>query len=399
MVGKIISINNNKIEIILTEKDIQVGNVLCLSNNEGKKFIVTSITSTSAVSAVLDDITNVKKGDEVNKLDDELMVEYSNKPFGHIVDYKLDSIDNNDFKSSKKRSIKNDPLPMGEINTESYPLWTGIKAVDFFSPINYGDRVGIVGINNGKKTNLINKLIKNIYKVSNPYNIYVGIGKKYNEIIGLYEDIKDESVFDNTCIISSNTTEVASKKVYSLYAGVTLAEFIRDERKKDAIVYIDDVNNFLTSYKQIDEKVNDMSLKNIEDRLASSRESNVTIFESINDELDSHISTLDACIYMDNNVIDIYRTFSNKLDTNNIEERHNILIKEVLSCLNRKKELDDVVNILGIDALSNEDKNIINNAKEIEDYFKDYEIEDYTEIDTLLDDVERILKGNVYGNF
>lgn len=403
MIGKIISINDNIIEVVLSDNNVSIGNILCLESNENVLFKVVEISNTSLKCIPYKKPIDIKKGSTVKKYSDTLEVEYSKKVFGRIMDSVLMPIDEEELNSTKKRSTENNSPILQDISLEENPLWTGIKMVDFFTPINYGDKVSIIGNTKSGKTTLLNKLLINIYKVSNAKSIYLGLSSPKSEIMDLYDKVSTTSHLDDIALIHSSTDDNALSKITSLESATTIAEFERNEDKKDSLVFVDNINKYIDALKELNDGSIKSNITHILERLDSIKGKSITTFMTMLNNEDANIikKDMDACIVLNNEIIDYINSTSKKVDSNIIGERHYNLILKVKEVLKRSNELKSVIDILGMDELSSMDKKIVNESKRLTEYFK---LDDnYTEIDTILDNVEDILNDSLpevgtYGN-
>ena len=173
-IGKIITIGDISIEIILSSNDIKIGDILVIEDNSRYEFEVVEINNISATCVSLYSTRGLQKGSMVVKKSDGIEVEYSDKILGRIFDSYGNVIDGKPFESEKKVKVnESKTVSLKEVKVESEPLWTGIKVIDFFAPLQKGFKMGLLGGAGVGKTVLIKELIHNIYASSNSNAIFV----------------------------------------------------------------------------------------------------------------------------------------------------------------------------------------------------------------------------------
>ena len=159
VVGKIISIFDISVEVVLESKDIKVGDILQVVNNHKYQFEVVEVSNTMATCISLESTRGLKKGDAVELLSDGIHVEYSEQVLGRIFNSYGDPIDKKGIDSKKKRRVDHATTTLQELNVESQILWTGIKVIDFFAPLQKGFKMGLLGGAGVGKTVLIKEII------------------------------------------------------------------------------------------------------------------------------------------------------------------------------------------------------------------------------------------------
>ena len=429
VVGKIISIFDISIEVILNSDVVKIGDILA---TEDKKcnFEVVTINNVSATCISLDSTRGLRKGAPVVKVSDGLDFEYSDKILGRIFNAYGQVVDGKKFSSSKKRSVAHHTVTLKDIDVNAGILWTGIKVMDFFAPLQKGFRMGLLGGAGVGKTVLIKEIIHNVYASLNANAVFVGVGERSREGKELYEDMVASDLLDKMAIVFGGMGDNPVSRSKCVFSGLTAAEYLRDEKKQDVLLFIDNIYRFVqakseiaTELKQLlvengypSEMANDMS--KIEERISSTDTGSITSFQAIyipaddyNDEsVQTITSYMDGQIVLDRKVaelglypaIDVFKSTSRLVDVEKIGERHFHLIEESLKYLTRYKELEEIIAILGIEELSEEDKHIFYRSRKLRNYFSQpmFVAEPYTsipgqfvKIEDVLIDVENILNG------
>jgi len=434
VVGKIISIFDISIEVILNNDNIKIGDILCVENDSNYTFEVVSINNVSATCISLYSTRGLQKGAPVIKVSEGLDFEYSDKVLGRIFNAYGLPADGKKLDSKNKRSVNHQTVTLKEIDVNAGILWTGIKVLDFFAPLQKGFRMGLLGGAGVGKTVLIKEIIHNVYASVKANAVFVGVGERSREGKELYEEMKESKLLDKMAIVFGGMGDNPVSRSKCVYSGLTVAEYLRDEKKQDVLLFIDNIYRFVqakseiaTELKQLlvengypSEMANDMS--KIEERISSTENGSITSFQAIyipaddyNDEsVQTITSYMDGQIVLDRKVaesgiypaIDVFKSTSRLIDVEKIGERHFHLVEEVLRYLTRYKELEEIIAILGIEELSEEDKNIFYRSRKLRYYFSQpmFVAEPYTSIpgqfvniEDVLIDVENILNG-VYDN-
>lgn len=430
VVGKIISIFDISVEVILSDSSIKIGDILVLENDNKYSFEVVNINNISATCISLGTTRGLKKGANVVKKADGIEIEYSDKILGRVFNSYGDAIDNKRLDSVRKRNINHNTISLKELNVESDILWTGIKAIDFFAPLQKGFKMGLLGGAGVGKTVLIKELIHNVYSSINAHAIFVGAGERSREGKELYDDMLESNLLDKMVMVFGAMGDNPVSRSKSVYSGLTFAEYLRDEKKQDVLIFIDNIYRFIQAKSEISTELKELLIENgypadmaseiskIEERISSTDNGSITSFQAIyipaddyNDEAVQTITSyMDGQIVLDRKVaelglypaIDVFKSTSRLVDIEKIGERHFKLIEEVLRYLTRYKELEEIIAILGIEELSEDDKHIFYRSRKLRYYFSQpmFVAEPFTnipgefvKIEDVLIDVENILNG------
>lgn len=430
VVGKIISIFDISVEVILSDSSIKIGDILVLENDNKYSFEVVNINNISATCISLGTTRGLKKGANVVKKADGIEIEYSDKILGRVFNSYGDAIDNKRLDSVRKRNINHNTISLKELNVESDILWTGIKVIDFFAPLQKGFKMGLLGGAGVGKTVLIKELIHNVYSSINAHAIFVGAGERSREGKELYDEMLESNLLDKMVMVFGAMGDNPVSRSKSVYSGLTFAEYLRDEKKQDVLIFIDNIYRFIQAKSEISTELKELLIENgypadmaseiskIEERISSTDNGSITSFQAIyipaddyNDEAVQTITSyMDGQIVLDRKVaelglypaIDVFKSTSRLVDIEKIGERHFKLIEEVLRYLTRYKELEEIIAILGIEELSEDDKHIFYRSRKLRYYFSQpmFVAEPFTnipgefvKIEDVLIDVENILNG------
>lgn len=431
IIGKIISIFDVKIEVVLSSSGVEIGNILVSVDDESRRFEVVEINNTSAICLSLTNNRGLKKGTEVKLLSKGLEIEFSDRIFGRMFNSYGELIDSKKMESIKTRAISSPSVSLQEVNVDTEFMWTGIKVIDFFSPLQKGFKMGLFGGAGVGKTVLIKELIHNIYKSSNAHAVFVGAGERSREGIELYKEMENDKLLDKMCMVFGVMGDTPVARYKSVDSGLTLAEYYRDVKKEDSLLFIDNIYRFIQAKAEISAEMKEILIENgysanvaneiskVEERINSNKNGSITSFQAIyipaddlsDEAVQTVMSYMDGQIVLDRKVaelglypaIDVFKSTSKLIDVEKIGKRHYDLVEETLKILSRYKELEEIISVLGIEELSDHDKNTFYRARKLRNYFSQpmFVAESYTntpgkfvKIEDVLDDVENIIKGS-----
>jgi F-type H+-transporting ATPase subunit beta len=319
---------------------------------------------------------------------------------------------------------------MNEIDVSGEILWTGIKVLDFFAPMQKGYKMGLLGGAGVGKTVLIKELIHNVYTSSNSNSVFVGVGERSREGKELYDEMQEANLLDKMAIVFGQMGENSVARNKAAFTGLTLAEYLRDEKQQDVLLFIDNIYRYVQATSEINAELNRMPIENgypatietdvssVEERINSTTGGSITSFQAIyipaDDITDEAVqviqSHLDGQIVLDRKVaekgiypaINVFQTTSRMIDVEKIGEKHYFLVEEVIRYLARYEELEEIIAVLGIEELSQADYQIFLRSRRLRNYFTQpmFVAENFTgikgefvDIKDVLIDVENILSG------
>jgi len=262
IVGRIISIFDIKVEVVLSKMDINIGNILSLVEDETRQFEVVEINNTSATCISLTNNRGLKKGSEVKLYAKNLEMEYSDKVFGRMFNSFGNTIDGKKLVSSKTRNTTNPTVSLQDVNVEADIMWTGIKVIDFFAPLQKGFKMGLLGGAGVGKTVVIKELIHNVYTSSNSHAVFVGAGERSREGIELYREMEESKLLDKMSMVFGVMGDSPVGRYKSVDAGLTIAEYFRDEKKEDSLLFIDNIYRFIQAKAEISAEMKEILIEN-----------------------------------------------------------------------------------------------------------------------------------------
>lgn len=432
MIGRIVAISDINVRIFADfPQEIKIGDILySVVDNHTYRFEVVEIKNNTIITIPFSSVIGLKRGLEVYPSKEGLSIEYSKEILGKVFNSYGELIDNSTIENPIKRSIYSSKLTVADIDVETNILWTGIKVIDFFAPLSKGFKMGLLGGAGVGKTVLIKELINNVYKNLNSNAVFVGVGERSREGKELYDEMRESQLLDKISIVFGQMGDNPVSRSKAVYSGLTLAEYLRDQEGQDVLLFIDNIYRFVQAKSEISTELKRVPVENgypttmasdiseIEERINSTENGSITSFQAIyvpaddmNDEaVQNIIAHTDGQIVLDRKVaekglypaINIFKTTSKLIDVEKIGEKHYHLVEQVLKYLTRYEELEEIIAVLGIDELSDDDKNIFYRSRKLRNYFTQpmFVAENYTNIPgkfvsitDVLVDVEAILTG------
>src|SRR5690606_23776483 len=299
-----------------------------------------------------------------------------------------------EVKSKKKQSIHRPAPTLAEQSTASEILETGLKVVDLIAPILKGGRVGIFGGAGVGKTVSIEELIRNIAAEHGGVRVRAGVGARSGEGNDLWHEMKASGVIDKTAMVFGQMNEPPGARLRVALTGLTMAEYFRDEEGKDVLLFIDNIFRFSQAGSEVSALLGRMpsavgyqptlaaEMGQLQERITSTKKGSVTSVQAIYVPADDYtdpapvatFAHLDSTINLERSIaeralfpaVDPLASQSRILDPNIVGEEHYQVARGVQQVLQRYKELQDIIAILGIDELSDADKQVVGRAQRIE---------------------------------
>lgn len=431
-IGKIISVSELNVRAIIGE-NVRVKKqdvVYCYIDGVVNEFEVTGIENNIISAIPFGSVHKLSKGIDIYLKEGGISIEYSDNILGHVFNSYGSLIDDGYIENPHRKNIYSRRLSYNEIKVDGDILWTGIKVLDFFAPIQKGFKMGLLGGAGVGKTVLIKELINNVYKGFNSNSVFVGVGERSREGKELYDEMLEADLLDKMAIVFGQMGDNPTSRSKAVFSGLTLAEYLRDEKEQDVLLFIDNIYRFVQAKSEINSEMETMPIENgypatidsdvseVEERINSTDKGSITSFQAIyipaDDLTDAAVQTISS--HMDGQIvlsrkvaergiypaIDVFQTTSKMIDPDIIGKRHYDLVEEVIKYLARYEELEEIIAVLGIDELSSDDKNIFYRSRKLRNYFTQpmFVAENFTgisgeyvKIEDVLHDVESILNG------
>ncbi|MBS4976203.1 MAG: F0F1 ATP synthase subunit beta [Eubacterium sp.] len=301
-----------------------------------------------------------------------------------------------EVKTSKRLPIHRKAPSFDEQQTSAEMLETGIKVIDLLCPYSKGGKIGLFGGAGVGKTVLIQELIHNIAKEHGGKSVVTGVGERTREGNDMYHEMKDSGVLDKTVLVYGQMNESPGARMRVGLTGLTMAEYFRDVEHQDVLLFIDNIFRFTQAGSEVSALLGRMpsavgyqptlatEMGQLQERITSTKDGSITSVQAIyvpaDDLTDPAPATafthLDAKTVLDRDIaalgiypaVDPLESSSRILDPLVVGEEHYEVARGVQQILQRYKELQDIIAILGMDELSEEDKIIVNRARRVRNF-------------------------------
>ena len=324
-----------------------------------------------------------------------ISVPVGEKTLGRMLNVLGNAIDNKaEVESEQRWPIHRDPPGFSDQAATTEILETGIKAIDLLCPYAKGGKVGLFGGAGVGKTVLIMELIRNIATEHGGYSVFAGVGERTREGNDLYWDMKKSGVIDKASLVFGQMNEPPGARMRVGLTGLTIAEYFRDVARQDVLLFIDNIFRFVQAGSEVSALLGRVpsavgyqptlstEIGSLQERITSTKSGSITSVQAIyvpaDDFTDPSAATtfahLDATTVLSRSIVElgIYPAISPLESTSRILERsivghdHYHTARSVQSILQRYKDLQDIIAILGIDELSESDKLIVYRARKIQ---------------------------------
>lgn len=340
----------------------------------------------------------LRRGMTVIDLGHPITVPVGEKTLGRMFNVIGQPIDEkeDDFASCLHLPIHRESPSFEDQTTSDKILETGIKVIDLLCPYVKGGKIGLFGGAGVGKTVLIQELIHNVAKVHHGLSVFAGVGERSREGNDLYYEMKESKVLDKTALVFGQMNEPPGARMRVALSALTMAEYFRDHDHQDVLLFIDNIFRFVQAGSEVSTLLGRMpsavgyqptlatEMGQLQERITSTKDGSITSIQAIyvpaDDMTDPAPATtfthLDAKTVLDRNLaslgiypaVDPLESASNILSADVLGEKHYRVAREVQQILQRYKELQDIIAILGMDELSDEDKKVVARARRIRNF-------------------------------
>ncbi len=351
------------------------------------------LSENSVRAIALGSTDGLKRGDNVTATGAPISVPVGKETLGRMFNVVGDPIDGKagDFKS--RAPIHRSPPPLSEQSGKTEILETGIKVIDLICPIAKGGKVGLFGGAGVGKTVLITELIDNVAKEHGGTSVFAGVGERTREGNDLYYEMEESGVLDKTSLVFGQMNEPPGARLRVALSGLTIAEGFRDEGK-DTLLFIDNIFRFTQAGSEVSALLGRLpsavgyqpnlatEMGTLQERITSTKKGSVTSVQAVyvpaDDLTDPAPATtfahLDSTIVLSRGLtelglypaVDPLDSSSTLLDPEVVGEEHYRVAREIQRVLQRYKDLQDIIAILGMEELSEEDKQTVSRARKIQ---------------------------------
>ena len=368
--------------------------------DEGNKVVaeVQQLLGENKVRSVAMSSTDgLKRGMSVTNTNAPIKIPVGEKILGRIMNVLGEPVDKmGEIGSDKFLPIHRNAPSFVEQNTNIEILETGIKAIDLLQPYQKGGKIGLFGGAGVGKTVLIMELIHNIALEHSGVSVFGGVGERTREGNDLWNEMKESNVIDKVALIYGQMNEPPGARMRVGLSALTAAEYFRDESKQDVLLFIDNIFRFTQAGSEVSALLGRMpsavgyqptlatEMGELQERITSTKDGSITSVQAIYVPADdltdpapaTTFSHLDASTVLSRQIaslgiypaVDPLASSSRVLDPNIIGEEHYNTARKVLQILQKYQELQDIIAILGMDELSEEDKELVNRARKIQKF-------------------------------
>ena len=323
---------------------------------------------------------------------------------GRIFDVTGNTVDEKGpVQTEERRPIHRGAPELVDQATEAEILETGIKVIDLICPFTKGGKVGAFGGAGVGKTVVIMELINNIAKAHGGYSIFAGVGERSREGNDLYHEMSDAGVIDQAnmenskvALVYGQMNEPPGARMRVALSGLTMAEYFRDEKNQDVLLFVDNIFRFSQAGAEVSALLGrspsavgyqptlSQEMGNLQERITSTKKGSITSFQAVYVPADdltdpapaNTFAHLDSTIVLERSIaelgiypaVDPLASISNALDPAVVGEEHYQVARGVQNVLQRYKDLQDIIAILGLDELSPEDKQIVYRARKVQKF-------------------------------
>ncbi|MCD6325994.1 F0F1 ATP synthase subunit beta [bacterium] len=353
-----------------------------------------------------------------------ITVPVGKKTLGRLMNVIGESVDELGPIESEKRYPIHRPAPsFVDQETRAEMFETGVKVIDLLEPYCKGGKTGLFGGAGVGKTVLIQELIHNIATVHGGYSVFAGVGERTREGNDLWLEMKESGVIDKTALIYGQMTEPPGARLRVGLTGLTVAEYFRDEEGQDVLLFIDNIFRFTQAGSEVSALLGRMpsavgyqptlatEMGELQERITSTKKGSITSVQAIYVPADDYtdpapattFAHLDATTALDRHIVELgiypavdpLASTSRILDPRVVGEDHYKTARDVQLVLQRYRELQDIIAILGIDELSEEDKLTVSRARKVQRFLSQpmFVAEQFTGLKGKFVKIEDSIKG------
>jgi len=366
--------------------------------------VVKHLDQTKVKAISLHSTDGLQRGEEVEDLEKQIEVPVGQEVLGHLFNVIGEPLDEAGKKFStqggsasgwkKHWPIHRNPPSFTDQSTKTEVFETGIKVVDLIAPFIKGGKIGLFGGAGVGKTVFLQELIRNVAEESGGASVFAGVGERTREGNDLYKEMTDSGVINKTALVFGQMNEVPGARARVALSALTMAEYFRDEEKKNVLLFIDNIFRFSQAGSEVSTLLGRMpsavgyqptlasEMAELQERITSTKNGSITSVQAIYVPADditdpapaTTFSHLDSTIVLSRALteigiypaVDPLASTSTALDPKIVGEKHYEVARGVQAALQKYRDLQDIIAILGIEELSDDDKKIVNRARKIQ---------------------------------
>ncbi len=372
----------------------------------------------------MDSTEGLTRGASVRDTGEMIMTPVGAEVLGRIINVTGDPVDGGEpIKAKENWGIHRAAPKFEDQSIKAEMLMTGIKVVDLLAPYSKGGKIGLFGGAGVGKTVLIQELIRNIATEHGGYSVFAGVGERTREGTDLWLEMKESGVIDKTALVYGQMNEPPGARARVALTGLTVAEYFRDVENQDVLFFVDNIFRFTQAGAEVSALLGRIpsavgyqptlgtEMGSLQERITSTNKGSITSVQAIYVPADDYtdpapattFTHLDATTNLDRDIaaMGIYpavhplNSTSRILDPNIVGEVHYKTTRDIQALLQRYKELQDIIAILGMDELSEEDKLVVSRARKVQRFLSQpfFVAEQFTGLKGKYVDIKDTVKG------
>ena len=397
-IGKITQIIAAVIDIKFTEGNLpEINSAINIKTNDGGRLVVEvaqHLGDDTVRCIALGPTDGLVRGMDAEATGAPISVPVGEQTLGRMFNVLGEPIDNKPAPEVEHMPIHRKAPSFVEQATNTEMLETGIKVVDLLCPYQKGGKIGLFGGAGVGKTVLIQELIRNIATEHGGYSVFTGVGERTREGNDLYHEMMDSGVIEKTTMVFGQMNEPPGARMRVGLTGLTMAEYFRDKGGKDVLLFIDNIYRFTQAGSEVSALLGRMpsavgyqptlqtEMGALQERITSTKNGSITSVQAVyvpaDDLTDPAPATtfahLDATTVLSRSIVELgiypavdpLESTSRILDPRIVGEEHYKVARAVQEILQKYKELQDIIAILGMDELSEEDKMVVSRARKVQ---------------------------------
>ena len=400
--GKVIQIIGPVVDVVFPEGKLPaIYNSLRIKRKDQADLVLEvqlHLGESKVRTIAMDSTDGLVRGTSVLDTGEPITIPVGEEVLGRIINVTGDPIDEQGPIESKERFPIHRQTPLFEdLSTEEEILETGIKVIDLIEPYLKGGKTGLFGGAGVGKTVLIQELIRNVATEHGGFSVFSGVGERTREGNDLWLEMKASGVLKNTALIFGQMNEPPGARLRVGLTGLTVAEYFRDVSRKDVLLFIDNIFRFTQAGSEVSALLGRMpsavgyqptlatEMGALQERITSTKHGSITSVQAIYVPADDFtdpapattFSHLDASTFLSRRIVELgiypavdpLQSTSRILDPKIVGEEHYNVTRETQRVIQKYKDLQDIISILGMDELSEEDKLTVSRARRLERFF------------------------------
>jgi len=423
--GKIFSVQSSVVDVLFEEKLPAIHSIIYSGNNDAVVMEVLSQVSGKLVRCIaLTPTQGLSRGMTARSTDEPLHVPVGDETLGRMFNVFGNPTDKKaKITSAEKRSIHQSPLHLSKRSTRSEVFRTGIKAIDVLVPLERGGKAGLFGGAGVGKTVLLTEMVHNMIEYQKGVSMFCGIGERCREGNELYHEMKDAGVLPKMIMMFGQMNEPPGARYRTGHAALTMAEYFRDDQHRDVLLLVDNVFRFIQAGMEVSGLMGQMpsrlgyqptletELSKLQERISNSDVAAITSIQAVYVPADDltdpsavhTFSHLSSSIVLSRQrasqgmypAVDLLHSSSKMATPAIIGERHYNISQNIRQTLAKYEEIKDIIAMLGLEQLSNADKDLVNRARRLERFLTQpfYTTEQFSDIKGVAVSLEDALNG------